>query len=515
MSLHRMDAGDLLKDELEFELACRGVFNILTVAPMRKILREMLNREKEGLSSYEMSAPAAYSNEPTSEIEQCLGKLKALSQAVTEMSEAPESVILKRITSRLLHLQNRANCIRPTGEDVLRHTKLCEDIIILLDQTFKLGTADQNLGTLSDADKEILQQSLGPEALLIITKLELEEEDKRKHDGEGQHGRDERGKTPPTGYEDDLEQPYDRNSRHQRTPPPPPCGNKLVRSSTLDKEFMNRKLVPIKDWGVKFSGKGGTSINAFLERVEELKDARNAVEDDLWRYAIDFFDGEALIWFRANKDYVNNWKELKKLLLLTFQSHYYQDQLLEEIKRRTQGREENVTIYVSVMQNMFNRLPESLSESQKISILLKNIQPYYQQAVCRDQFYSVSELTSVLGIIERTKTNCDQFREPGMSVNTLEPDLAYKGSSGEEVNSFQQRYSRKEFAENLPRNTEMKCWNCRATGHAFRACKLPRQRIFCYRCGKFGQTTEKCSHCSRSGNGKEEGGSTTERLPSQ
>ncbi|KAF9423382.1 hypothetical protein HW555_001191 [Spodoptera exigua] len=270
---------------------------------------------------------------------------------------------------------------------------------------------------------------------------------------------------------------------------------KLFKTSTVDIEFPKRKLVPISQWGVYFSADTKISVNAFIERVNEIKEARNATDEDLWRYAIDFFKGDALIWFRANKVQATNWKELVILLKRTFQSPFYQDDLLTEIKARTQGKDESVTIYMSILQNMFNRLPSPITEQEKISIVLRNIQPYYQKAICRDVFFSVSEIVDVLRIIERTKINCDRFEEPRVQKINLEPDLAYKNNYSlltKNVNEFEKKIEIDNVTSNAQRTITGRCWNCREVGHLFRSCRIPKQRLFCYKCGRFGVTSKDC-----------------------
>lgn len=287
----------------------------------------------------------------------------------------------------------------------------------------------------------------------------------------------------PIRIEMDVTQPgFDCNMPHTST----------IRHDIVEKP-QSRKLVPISQWGIKFSGNDSMSINAFLERIDELKDARNATDEDLWRYAIDLFEKDALIWFRANRSYVTNWAELVFMLQRNFQRPYYQEELLDEIRRRTQGSDESVTIFISIMQNMFNRLQSPVSESYKVNIILKNLQPYYQRAVCRDEFSSIMDLVNVLRIVERTKLNCDAFEKPSVGKRSLEPDLAYKGS---EVNTVTVDSSPKEEIGVIERNVDgntRRCWNCREYGHAFRNCTLPKQRLFCYRCGRFGTISKDCS----------------------
>lgn len=483
-----MDVNALHKDELEFELACRGISDCKTVATMRKFLREILVREQSGESTISFKVPKSCIDNPNNEILICEKKLSAIISLISEVSHSPEHSFFRRIHSRLTHLLNRAKLIIPSESgDIEKHLTLLKNIQDTLSSLRQIEQEEEEEeDVISEHDKDILQKSLGEEAMQIMEQLE------KCRSSEIHQNRASQSTVANTDIpRATLERPTP-SLRHPG----------LLRSSTFDDGFYKRKLVPVKDWGVKFSGKGTVSVNAFLERVDELKEARNAVDEDLFRYAIDFFEEEALIWFRANKGAVTNWAQLVRLLLDTFQRPYYQEELLEEIKRRTQSNQESILVYIAIMQNMFNRLPTPIPEAQKLMILRRNLQPYFQKAICRDTFDSVSELTSVLRIIERTKMSCDNFKEPSQSDHSLERDLAYKGSTATK--------SRNENTSELAAIDDKggpltKCWNCRTPGHRFKDCKLPKQRIFCYRCGRFGKTTNKCScNATDKGNDKSE-----------
>lgn len=484
-----MDINCLLKEELEFELACRGILNLNGVQTMRKVLREVVKREKQGTSAIKFEIPESCVSDVTGQLAQCKDKLGILTVNLSEISSDPDRDSMRRINSRLLHLKHRIKLIAPSSqEEINQHSKLCTDIESCLDTLTSLKQASkEDVDTITEEEKEILRHTLGDEAIEVIEDLENASPEKK-----GIKQTTPKHNIPANNLTDQYETKAETSERRR---------DHFVRSSTLERDFQPRKLVPIKDWGIKFNGRGGLSVNALLERIDEIKIARNANDIDLWRYAIDFFEGDALIWYRANKEYMRNWKDLVRLLLESFQSPQYQDELWEEIKKRTQGRHENVNIYIAVMQNMFCRLPEKPTESQKLAILLKNLQPYYQKAVCRDVFHSVLGLTLVLRVLERTKLNCDSFKEPKTTIDALEPDLAYQGTSSDEVAAVG---AFKPLNNNTTNFTDMKCWNCRVVGHTFRNCAIPKQRLFCYRCGKFGQTTSGCG-CKNQGNDKLEG----------
>lgn len=478
-----MDCNYLLKDELEFELETRGAYVKSSVPVLKNLLKKLLDVEKSGTQSYSIKAPRKSFEHPSAELDICSAKLDTLCGLVEEIEGKPDKVTFRRSSARLVHLKNRLNFAVPSNDfDESRKLEMSTEITRLLD-ILKKKDEIREVEKLTSDEEKVLNETL--EKLGLGNTCEVD--DLITIDNY----------MPSTSY-----------SRYQNNRSPTNIynqldngGKKLLRSSTLyyddNGSTTNRKLVPISQWGVKFSGNHTASVNAFLERIYELKDARNASDNDLWRCAIDLFEGDALIWYRANKMYISNWQELVDLLKITFQHPFYQDSLLHEIKRRTQGQDESVTIFICILQNMFNRLPEPIPEKIKINIILKNLQPYYQKAICRDVFSSIAELTSVLRVIERTKISCDTFVEPTVNVNSLEPDLAYKKKEGN-IGSLSSNYNVSSKINEIEDmkideiSVNMRCWNCRQTGHIFRNCRIPKQRLFCYVCGKFGVISKDC-----------------------
>ncbi|CAH2226673.1 jg14360 [Pararge aegeria aegeria] len=491
-----MDPQFLLKDEVEFELACRGYTQPGLVSALKNILKRMLEAESLMEVSYEVKPPQSSVKNPSAELDVCTDKIGNIMRYVSELNEKPDKLLYKRLVSRLFHLVNRLKFVTPVDqmEKDKKNALLNNAVILLKDLEGKDDIEDNE-----DITPEMiaaLHNSIGEDSKKILSRI----------DDQATKGKVDLPATSKTMHNTDTEQinvtkrdvgvrrvsfaqdDFDIATFHNLRSSP----SKLLNSTTIEEIQSGRKhkLVPISQWGVHFYGDNKFSVNAFIERVEELRDARNATDEDLWRHAIDFFKGNALIWFRANRMFVGNWNELVLLLKRTFQSPYYQEALLTEAKARTQGKNEPVLIFIAVMQNMFNRLPNPILESEKLMIIVKNLQPYYQRAVCRDTFTSLLDLVNVLRIIERTKVNCDNFQEPKVVVNSLEPDLAYKSNS--DIASEPKEVCELKNKMDIS-NINMRCWNCRETGHLFRSCPIPKQRLFCYRCGRFGITLKDCS----------------------
>ncbi|XP_037294465.1 uncharacterized protein LOC119189326 [Manduca sexta] len=489
-----MDPQYLLKDEVEFELACRGyTHGGGLVSALKRILKKMIQVESTQEVSYAIKAPQSCTETPELQLEICADKINAILCYVSELNEKPDQQLYKRLVSRLIHIVNRLKLVSPKDELEEEKKKLLLDKTALLMSDLEVKDELEDGDDITPEMKEALQTSLGEDSKKILNLIDKKSIVAPTAPSTSKSENEIASKSQRQNYEDkkvnfaqdDLDLADFNNEKFRHS--------KLFNSTTFedDRPPCKQKLVPISQWGVHYSGDNSCSVNAFIERVDELKEARNATDLDLWRHAIDFFKGDALIWFRANREYVNDWKELVILLKRTFQAPYYQEELLAEAKSRTQGKHESVLIFIAVLQNMFNRLPNKIPETEKIMIIVKNLQPYYQRAVCRDTFTSIADLINVLRIVERTKINCDNFQEPKTFINSLEPDLAYKATSTPMVDK--EILEIKNVAINNGAKIKIRCWNCRESGHAFRSCPVPKQRLFCFKCGRFGVTSKDCT----------------------
>lgn len=253
----------------------------------------------------------------------------------------------------------------------------------------------------------------------------------------------------------------------------------------------SKQILPNK-WGLKFSGdKKGISLSAFLERVEELRVARHVSKQTLLESGIDLFEGRAYQFYVAYRNEVSSWDEFVTLLREEYLSPNYDEKLLEEIKKRTQGSDESIGIYLAVMMGYFNRLINPVSEERKLQLIMRNIAPFYQSQLALVDVRSLSHLRELCRRLEARKEAVENFVAPSRKVCSLEPDLAYVEVEDFEVSAVSSRPSTS--------GNSIVCYRCRQPGHRAVGCNLPKSK-FCYRCKKDGYTVRTCPDCSKKGN---------------
>lgn len=271
--------------------------------------------------------------------------------------------------------------------------------------------------------------------------------------------------------------------------------------NTVNSVTSSNKIVPVHKWGIVFSGDNkGLSVNAFIERVEEYRVARNVSEIDLQNSIIDVLQGSALIWYRSIKAEVSSWNDFVKRLREEYLPFDYETELWNEIRNRIQGPKERVGNYFACMKNLFARLPQLPSEQQKLAVLRRNILPYYINGVGLQIYDSVDELLRLCKALETAKELASANRLPAINrLSVLEPDLAYHGNERSSIISSCSGGTNNTAEDMLTANSDDKCWNCLGSGHRFRQCRQPRKKRFCYRCGQSDVTKFSCKRCKGNG----------------
>lgn len=294
---------------------------------------------------------------------------------------------------------------------------------------------------------------------------------------------------------------------------------------------------------LKFNGK--TCVRAFILRVTDFIKARNIPSSKIFSFATEIFTDDALHWFRSIQDNVTTWEGVCDRLRDDFSQFDYDYRFLTEIRARTQGERENITIYLSIMSSMFSQLDRKLSNEDMLEILLHNIRPCYANVLTSNpDIKDIDTLRTICKNYEKVHARLSQFREPPkISSETLAPECAYSHASTSTVNNkpfkpnyqnhynqsyLQQRYTKShsyykpnnnsnhnKFTESSPPDNHCGsvdllqpvetiisgpirkfCPRCRVDTHNLRNCTAER-KIVCFRCHKPGFRFPECPDCQK------------------
>lgn len=255
----------------------------------------------------------------------------------------------------------------------------------------------------------------------------------------------------------------------------------ITNGNNLDKNSFDPKAA-VHKLNIHFNGK--TCVKAFLQRLEELCLSRGVSESKLFNSAAELFTEEALCWYRGVRGEVHSWSELKTVLLDEYLPSDYDHRLLSEIRSRTQGVDENIINYLSIMQNYFSRLSRQISDEEKLNIVLYNIRPFYTAQLALNPVETWSDLKKKCRLLESARERSRNFTEPPkINSSFLAPDLGCKTRD------------RSVAAGVAAVQSTNFCVRCRIDGHSLRNCKAPK-KIICYRCGENDVTARNCPKCA-------------------
>lgn len=264
---------------------------------------------------------------------------------------------------------------------------------------------------------------------------------------------------------------------------------------------------------LKYDGK--SCVRSFIQKIEEFRTSKNISENKILSSATDIFIGDALHWYRNIRGSVGSWNEVLIALKDDFDVPDYDYRMASEIRQRTQGEEENITIYLSIMQGMFSRLSKPLKEDEKLEIILHNIRPSYSNIIAASpNIKSLEDLKIICKNYERIKVRSEFFKEPpSVSTHTLAPEFSYQSSKRKSTTSSQGNfYARNKYdgahqqgshkvseiqapeAETSAISKVPYCHRCRVNTHSMKDCTAER-KVFCFRCGLKEVRTPDCPNC--------------------
>lgn len=255
---------------------------------------------------------------------------------------------------------------------------------------------------------------------------------------------------------------------------------------------------------IKYDGK--TCVRDLIQRLQEFKLAKGLQDSKMFSLAYDIFTGDALHWFRRVSTFINNWDMLLSKLKDDFDIPDYDYRMLAEIRNRTQGESESIVIYLAIMEGMFSRISRTISEEEKLEIILHNIRPCYSNilATCT-QINNLETLRSLCRNFEKIKIRSDAFKEPpSITSKTLAPEFSYNYRSyNKTLNNFNSSCANGKINFNAASNSKVYaitpnkqyCFRCKDNSHSMRECKAERV-IKCFRCGLKDVRLPECPNCN-------------------
>lgn len=291
----------------------------------------------------------------------------------------------------------------------------------------------------------------------------------------------------------------------------------VVNPANVVNNNLYQKSIPVYKWNISFDGSG--SVTSFIEEVEQLAESRHVSRMQLFQSAYELLRGDARDWYLPRKSNFETWEDFKRGLRDDFLPLNYEENLLEEIKRRTQGLDERFMLYITRMQNLFKKLTvKKPTEKEQIEIIRKRMLPHFQTALTFEETLTIEDLLTKGKRAEQNYLEAQQYCPPPTSSRFIqEPHLTYRRPNyhqrplpvraiqnaevDTDLNQTSTNSSSGQVDPRVPhavRNKDIICWNCNQSGHRRTQCTQPL-KLYCFKCGQVGYTTRTCN-CSKNSN---------------
>ena len=531
-----MDITRLLSDELSYELAIRGAPPTGSVAEKRQRLRGLMRLEKLGNTSLS----AVTDLDCQTELNICILKLDELQAAADRFEFNNASNEKSRIQSRLLHIMGRLNRIvspdfaNVKGELLLRcgHiSDFLEEAMALVERGEPVTVANQH--SLLDEPNELLpelveQNNLAESEEAPLIDLVEGITSRQNMATTGFQGTSRMASSVQHQSMEDLKRRYGTGDTSIRGNINSACLRNTLANSTFNQERPVERRVSFADgtsgpnlncisqtesedrarvyriisqWDIRLEG--SSEVEAFIERVEELRVACGLSNVQLMGSLITLFKGPALQWYRANVQSHHTWDHVTHMLRAAFLPADYTDDLWEVINKRKQQPRERTVMFIAAMQNLFNKLDRKPSEASRIKKIRKNLLPHIKDRLILEDFDTVGQLTQACQRIENAQV-CTPSMRVGTSNQASDQNFAYHNrrpaiysvdTNVSEINSGISNTPTFGTMASAGMSRPVKCFNCHQPGHINRDCTKPF-RLHCYKCGKVNVTVRTCPVCS-------------------
>ena len=163
---------------------------------------------------------------------------------------------------------------------------------------------------------------------------------------------------------------------------------------------------------VSFTAMADDDPDKFIRQLQDSKLNLQLTDDDIFRCLSSILSAKALDWYHLER---RNWRNYTDFLT-AFHTQYdvinYQGRLLLEAQLRYQGRNENITDFLTSIRTIFAKMIPELPLENQLDIAYKNLNPEYITQIFRNQFMDFAQLRNFGKMIELRNEQRNQYRDP-------------------------------------------------------------------------------------------------------
>lgn len=268
-----------------------------------------------------------------------------------------------------------------------------------------------------------------------------------------------------------------------------------ITETKVDNENLSKQMDIIRKWGLHFDG--SKNPIDFLERLEELQTVYEIPNKIMLQALPETLKGKAILWYRNNNKYWDDWKDFKKDFTDFFLGSNNLQSLENQIRNRIQRVGEKIRDYVIDIQTLIRR-HSNFEYQEEINRVYTNMRPHYKLFIRRQDISSVQDLIRLAE--EYDDLQAEIRREGHTEIHRSRPQ--YNTQNSPNWSHPTTTHTDTDKISNFDRQTC--CWRCGRRGHNRRNCRATPV-LFCSHCGRLGIRSNECTCRTRTENSERTG----------
>ena len=211
-------------------------------------------------------------------------------------------------------------------------------------------------------------------------------------------------------------------------------------SSSEDEETESRKRIKrankmdvvkqLKNWDLKFDGTDkGATAGKFLRKLENGVKSKNIKDKDLFSALPFIFTDAADIWFTSIQNRVKTWKDFKKKFQNRFIPEIDDEDLMDELRKRSQGEGEEISRYLTNMQYIVSRFRKPPAEKTLVRLISENLLPDYGDYLADKSISSLEDIEKYGRKFEKRLERKKRYAAPPSATDSRLPEVAFVKSA--------------------------------------------------------------------------------------
>ncbi|KAJ8665816.1 hypothetical protein QAD02_007478 [Eretmocerus hayati] len=222
----------------------------------------------------------------------------------------------------------------------------------------------------------------------------------------------------------EMETPVSRRSRSK--------GKRVVSKEQKKSERIVQVIKTIASWKISFDGepKGRKDkAEEFLASVKECMEAIDLSDAEGLAAMPSILTDRARTWYCTHRRGIATWRDFKQAFRDQYVGHVDHQDLMEELYRRTQGKNEQIAPYLTCIRLIVGHFKHPPSEEEVFNIVIRNLRPEVRRYLETKDVRTLTEIQYHGKKFEKQLEWDARYIAPPSQDKSRIPGVAYQGSS--------------------------------------------------------------------------------------